>query len=72
MDDPAVGGFICQILFMLFILYKGWADWLSLKKNPCVYYYLTAESIQLPSELLLVSKKSGYFLDESPPNSWLS
>lgn len=46
MDDPTVGRCICQILFMLFILYKGWASELSLRKNPRVCYYLTDESIQ--------------------------
>lgn len=46
MDDPTVGRCICQILFMLFILYKGWASELSLRKNLRVCYYLTDEPIQ--------------------------
>lgn len=46
MDDPTVGRFICQILLMLFIPHEGWAGQLSLKRNPCVCYCLTAESVQ--------------------------
>lgn len=45
-DDPGVGKFIYQILFMLLILCEGWAGKLSLKTNPCVCCCLTAESVQ--------------------------
>lgn len=46
MDDPMVGRFICQILFMLFIFYRGWVGEPSLKKEYCVCYSLIAESVQ--------------------------
>lgn len=43
-----------------------------IKKESLCLLLLESRISPTPSELLLVSRKSGYFLDESPPSSWLS